>query len=102
MDMNATSNSQYKTVNTDGTDTWNSRDIVISNWTVTCGDVSISYNNRTTVLISTLRTVSQLKAIAPMSLSVTLSATNQAECVSAASAKMPEPQTSSTTLYSTI
>ncbi len=40
MDMNATSNSQYKTVNTDGTDTWNSKDIVISNWTVTYGDVS--------------------------------------------------------------
>jgi hypothetical protein len=39
LDMNATSNSQYKTVNTDGTDTWNSKDIVISNWTVTCGDV---------------------------------------------------------------
>ena len=39
LNMNATSNSQYKTVNTDGTDTWNSKDIVISNWTVTCGDV---------------------------------------------------------------
>jgi galacturan 1,4-alpha-galacturonidase len=39
LDMSTTSNSQYKAVNTDGTDTWNSRDIVISNWTVTCGDV---------------------------------------------------------------
>lgn len=35
LDMNATPNLQYKTVNTDGTDTWNSKDIVISNWTVT-------------------------------------------------------------------
>jgi polygalacturonase len=40
LDMNTTSNSQWSAVNTDGTDTWNSKDIVISNWTVTCGDVS--------------------------------------------------------------
>jgi hypothetical protein len=40
LDMNATSNSQWSTVNTDGVDTWNSKNIVISNWTVTCGDVS--------------------------------------------------------------
>jgi hypothetical protein len=40
LDMNTTSKSQWKAVNTDGTDTWNSKDIVISNWTVTCGDVS--------------------------------------------------------------
>lgn len=40
--MNATSNSQWSTVNTDGTDTWNSKDIVIKNWVVTCGDVSPS------------------------------------------------------------
>lgn len=40
LDMNSTSNSQWSTVNTDGVDTWNSKDIVISNWTVTCGDVS--------------------------------------------------------------
>lgn len=39
LDMNATSNSQWNTVNTDGTDTWNSKDIVIKNWVVTCGDV---------------------------------------------------------------
>lgn len=43
MDMNATSDSQWKTVNTDGTDTWNSKDIVISNWSVSCGDVSKPY-----------------------------------------------------------
>jgi len=29
LDMNTASSSQYKTVNTDGTDTWNSKDIVI-------------------------------------------------------------------------
>lgn len=40
LDMNSTSNSQWSTVNTDGVDTWNSKDVVISNWTVTCGDVS--------------------------------------------------------------
>lgn len=42
LDMNTTSNSRWSAVNTDGTDTWNSRDIFISNWTVTCGDVSSS------------------------------------------------------------
>ncbi|TAQ88662.1 hypothetical protein B7494_g3030 [Chlorociboria aeruginascens] len=42
LDMNATSNSQWTTVNTDGIDTWNSQDIVISNWTVTSGDDCIS------------------------------------------------------------
>lgn len=40
LNMNATSSSQYTTVNTDGTNTWNSQDVVISNWTVTSGDVS--------------------------------------------------------------
>jgi hypothetical protein len=39
LDMNATSNSQWSTVNTDGFDSWNSKDIVIKNWVVTCGDV---------------------------------------------------------------
>jgi galacturan 1,4-alpha-galacturonidase len=42
LDMNATSNSQWSTVNTDGTDTWNSKDVYIANWTVTCGDDCIS------------------------------------------------------------
>ncbi|KAF2840097.1 glycoside hydrolase family 28 protein [Patellaria atrata CBS 101060] len=48
LDMNATSNSQWSTVNTDGTDTWNSRDIVIRNWTVTCGDDCISIKGNST------------------------------------------------------
>lgn len=47
LDMNATSNSQWSTVNTDGTDTWNSKDIVIKNWVVTCGDVSWDGSVRT-------------------------------------------------------
>ena len=39
--MNATSSSQWGTVNTDGFDSWNSQDIVLKNWVVTCGDVSL-------------------------------------------------------------
>lgn len=42
IDTNSTSATQWSTVNTDGTDTWNSKDIVLKNWTVTCGDVSFS------------------------------------------------------------
>ncbi|KAI0600452.1 glycoside hydrolase family 28 protein [Biscogniauxia sp. FL1348] len=42
LDMNSTSNSQWSTVNTDGVDTWNSKNVYISNWTVTCGDDCIS------------------------------------------------------------
>lgn len=42
LDMNSTSNSQWNTVNTDGIDTWNSKDVFLTNWTVTCGDVSVS------------------------------------------------------------
>lgn len=38
--MKTVSANSYSSQNTDGTDTWNSKDIVISNWTVTCGDVS--------------------------------------------------------------
>jgi hypothetical protein len=40
IDMNSTSATQWSTVNTDGTDTWNSRDITFRNWVVTSGDVS--------------------------------------------------------------
>jgi len=40
LDMSAISNSQWTTVNTDGTNSWNSKNIVLSNWTVTSGDVS--------------------------------------------------------------
>ncbi|KAH8908662.1 glycoside hydrolase family 28 protein [Coniochaeta sp. PMI_546] len=55
LDMNTTSNSQWKAVNTDGTDTWNSKDIVISNWTVTCGDDCISVKgNSTNVHVSNI------------------------------------------------
>ncbi|CAN9388368.1 unnamed protein product [Alternaria alternata] len=42
LDMNATSSSQWGTVNTDGFDSWNSQDIVLKNWVVTCGDDCIS------------------------------------------------------------
>ncbi|KAL2107522.1 hypothetical protein VUR80DRAFT_5116 [Thermomyces stellatus] len=42
LDMNTTSNSQWSAVNTDGVDTWNSENVVIRNWTVTCGDDCIS------------------------------------------------------------
>jgi polygalacturonase len=40
LDMNTTSNSQWSSVNTDGVDTWNSKDVFIRNWVVTSGDVS--------------------------------------------------------------
>ncbi|TVY81138.1 Alpha-L-rhamnosidase rgxB [Lachnellula suecica] len=46
--MSSVSNSQWKTVNTDGTDTWNSKDVTISNWTVTCGDDCISVKGNST------------------------------------------------------
>jgi galacturan 1,4-alpha-galacturonidase len=49
--VNATSDSQYGTVNTDGADTWNSRDIVIENWTVTNGDDCIAAKGNTTNLL---------------------------------------------------
>ncbi|KAF2242895.1 glycoside hydrolase family 28 protein [Trematosphaeria pertusa] len=42
LDMNTTSNSQWNTVNTDGTDTWNTKGVTIKNWVVTCGDDCIS------------------------------------------------------------
>ena len=45
LDMNTFSTNGQSSVNTDGTDTWNSRDIVISNWTVKCGDVSQTSRN---------------------------------------------------------
>ncbi|KAI2473885.1 glycoside hydrolase family 28 protein [Annulohypoxylon bovei var. microspora] len=48
LDMNSTSNSQWSTVNTDGTDTWNSKDITIKNWTVTCGDDCIAVKGNST------------------------------------------------------
>ncbi|KAF2035072.1 pectin lyase-like protein [Setomelanomma holmii] len=42
LDVNATSNSQWSTVNTDGFDSWNSKDIAVKNWVLTCGDDCIS------------------------------------------------------------
>ena len=39
LDMATWSTSGQSSVNTDGTNTWNSKDITISNWTVKCGDV---------------------------------------------------------------
>ncbi|KAK3377766.1 polygalacturonase-like protein [Podospora didyma] len=55
LEMNTTSNSQWKAVNTDGTDTWNSKDIVIKNWTVTCHDDCISIKgNSTNVHVSNI------------------------------------------------
>lgn len=35
--INATSNSEWSTVNTDGTDTWNSDNIYLEKWVVTNG-----------------------------------------------------------------
>jgi hypothetical protein len=40
LDMYTQSNSRWSAVNTDGVDTWNSENVFIRNWTVTCGDVS--------------------------------------------------------------
>lgn len=54
LDMNSTSNSQWSTVNTDGVDTWNSKDVVISNWAVTCGDVSSFHPFSSLEIISSL------------------------------------------------
>ncbi|CAK7235344.1 hypothetical protein SBRCBS47491_009261 [Sporothrix bragantina] len=48
LDMNTRSANSNSAVNTDGTDTWNSRDIVIANWTVKCGDDCISVKGNST------------------------------------------------------
>ncbi|ERT02091.1 hypothetical protein HMPREF1624_00388 [Sporothrix schenckii ATCC 58251] len=48
LDMDTHSSNSNSAVNTDGTDTWNSRDIVISNWTVKCGDDCISVKGNST------------------------------------------------------
>jgi len=42
LEMHTYSKSSQSSVNTDGTNTWNSRDIYIANWTVTSGDVSVA------------------------------------------------------------
>ena len=49
--VNATSNDQFLTVNTDGSDTWNSRDIVYENWIVQNGDDCIAAKGNTTNLL---------------------------------------------------
>ena len=43
LDMSTFSTSGQSSVNTDGTNTWNSKDITISNWTVKCGDVGLPF-----------------------------------------------------------
>ncbi|RXW21694.1 hypothetical protein EST38_g4163 [Candolleomyces aberdarensis] len=48
LDMNATSATRWSTVNTDGTNIWNSRDVKISNWIVTSGDDCICAKGNTT------------------------------------------------------
>ncbi|KAF6745140.1 exo-rhamnogalacturonase B [Ephemerocybe angulata] len=48
LDMNATSATRWSTVNTDGTNTWNSRNIFIKNWVVTSGDDCICAKGNTT------------------------------------------------------
>ena len=68
LDMNATSSSQYSTVNTDGFDSWNSKDIVLRNWSVTCGDVRCEVPTLKTITDG-YRTASQSKVTAAMSTS---------------------------------
>ena len=46
--VNATSNSEWGTVNTDGSDTWNSRDVVYENWDVTTDDDCIAIKGNST------------------------------------------------------
>ncbi|KAK4155447.1 putative galacturan 1,4-alpha-galacturonidase A [Chaetomidium leptoderma] len=48
LDMVTFSTNGQSSVNTDGTNTWNSRDITISNWTVKCGDDCIGVKGNST------------------------------------------------------
>ena len=48
--VNATSNDEWGTVNTDGTDTWNSHDIILEDWIVQNGDDCIAAKGNTTNL----------------------------------------------------
>lgn len=50
MFVNATSNSQWGTTNTDGSDTWNSHGIYMTNWTVQNGDDCIAAKGNTSEL----------------------------------------------------
>lgn len=64
LDMNATSTSQWNTVNTDGFDSWNSKDITIKNWTVKCGDVCAPPSSVVPGLMTKNRTAYPSKATA--------------------------------------
>jgi polygalacturonase len=46
--MNSTSDNEWFTVNTDGADTWNSRDVFFYNWTVQGGKFRKRYNRART------------------------------------------------------
>ncbi|KAL2152481.1 hypothetical protein VTH82DRAFT_5665 [Thermothelomyces myriococcoides] len=48
LDMYTYSNNGRSSQNTDGTNTWNSKDIFIANWTVTCGDDCIAVKGNST------------------------------------------------------
>jgi len=76
--MNATSSSQWNTVNTDGFDSWNSQDIVLKNWVVTCGDVSPPPTLHQRLLFNIPRIAFPSKATARTCTSRTLHATNPA------------------------
>lgn len=80
LDMNTTSSNSNSAVNTDGFDSWNSRDIFIKNWVVTCGDVSNSilergpsqtFDSMMTPHHNKKRTASRSRATAPTSTSRT-------------------------------
>ncbi|KAL2191827.1 glycoside hydrolase family 28 protein [Thermothelomyces heterothallicus CBS 203.75] len=48
LDMYTLSSNGRSSQNTDGTDTWNSKNIFIANWTVTCGDDCIAVKGNST------------------------------------------------------
>ncbi|PWN87866.1 putative exopolygalacturonase precursor [Acaromyces ingoldii] len=50
MAVSAVSKSQWRTVNSDGLDTWNSDQVLVTNWTVTNGDDCIAAKGNTTNL----------------------------------------------------
>jgi hypothetical protein len=43
LDMKTTTNSKWSAVNTDGFDSWNSKDVYLRNWVVECADVSLLF-----------------------------------------------------------
>lgn len=50
--MSTTSNDTWFTVNTDGTDTWNSQNVFLYNWTVEGGDDCIAIKGNSTNIVS--------------------------------------------------